>query len=203
MIHPLGVFRIVWDLAMLCFVCYITLTMPYQLAFKAEPKECSWAWPAKTCEPVAVFDEALDWLEENRPEPQRLGLVWGDAKLGNVLYDPETRDVAAVIDWELATIGDTGADLASLRVADLRAQDGAGACLEGTPSEAELIELYEQASGHPVQHFHYQLVYSTFWRGSVALKVMTRMKDQGADIDDDAFANHFPVRYLRELLARG
>ena len=42
MIHPLGMFRIVWDLTMLCFVCYITLTMPYQLAFKAEPKNCSW-----------------------------------------------------------------------------------------------------------------------------------------------------------------
>ena len=153
-------------------------------------------------EPIDVFDEALDWLEANGPEPQRVGLVWGDAKLGNVLYDRQTRDVAAVIDWELASIGDTGADLASLRVADLRAQDGAGACLEGTPSEDELIELYEQASGLPVQHFHYQLVYSTFWRGSVALKVMTRMRQQGADIDDDAFANHFPVRYLRELLQR-
>ena len=62
MIHPLGMFRIVWDLTMLCFVCYITLTMPYQLAFKAEPKNCSWAWPAKTCEPLAVFERLVDYF---------------------------------------------------------------------------------------------------------------------------------------------
>ena len=61
MIHPLGMFRIVWDLAMLCFVCYITLTMPYQLAFDAEPKACSWSWPAKTCEPLAVFERLVDY----------------------------------------------------------------------------------------------------------------------------------------------
>lgn len=153
-------------------------------------------------EPIAVFDEALDYLERERPEPQRIGLVWGDAKLGNVLYDTATLDVAAVLDWELATIGDVGADLASLRVSDLRAQDGAGACLAGTPDEAELVALYEEVSGRPVHHFDYQLIFATFWRGSVALKVMRRMKEQGADIDDSMFENHFPVRYLRELLAR-
>jgi aminoglycoside phosphotransferase (APT) family kinase protein len=153
-------------------------------------------------EVVPLFDEALDWLEANRPEAQRIGLCWGDAKLGNVLFDRETHDVAAVIDWELATIGDTGADLASLRIADLRAQDGAGTCLDGTPDEQELVAMYEQVSGRRVEHFPYQLVFSAFWRASVGLKVMRRMKAQGADIDLDLFENHSTVRHLRELLAR-
>lgn len=152
---------------------------------------------------IPVFDQAIDWLEGNRPEPERIALCWGDAKLGNVLYERDTHDVAALIDWELASIGDPGADLASLRVSDLRAQDGAGTCLEGTPSEDELVALYEQASGRPFHHLHYHLVFATFWRGSVALKVMRRMKAQGADIDEAMLENHFPVRYLRELLAAG
>lgn len=156
--------------------------------------------PAET---IATFDEALDWLEQHRPEPERIALCWGDAKLGNILYDRDSHDVAAVIDWELASIGDPGADLASLRVSDLRAQDGARACLEGTPDENELIGLYERSSGQRVRHFHYHLVFATFWRGSVALKVMRRMQAQGADIDEAALENHFPVRYLRELLAAG
>ena len=151
-------------------------------------------------EVIAPFDQAIDWLEANRPAPDRVGLCWGDAKLGNVLYHRSTRDVAAVIDWELASIGDPEADLASLRISDLRAQDGAGRCLEGTPSEEELVALYERASGRRLRHFHYQLVFSSFWRGAVALKVMRRMKAQGAEIDDAVFENHFPVRYLRELL---
>ena len=152
-------------------------------------------------ESIATFDQALDWLDRNRPEPERIALCWGDAKLGNILFDRDSYDVAAVIDWELASIGDPGADLASLRVSDLRAQDGAGGCLEGTPDEDELIELYQRASGVRVRHFHYHLVFATFWRGSVALKVMRRMKAQGADIDEAVLENHFPVRYLRELLS--
>jgi len=153
-------------------------------------------------EVIPVFDEALDWLERHRPEPEHIALCWGDAKLGNVLYRRDTHDVAALLDWELASIGAPGPDLASLRISDLRAQEAAGGCLEGTPSEAELIALYEQASGRRVRHFHYDLVTATFWRGAVALKVMRRMKAQGADFDDSLFESHFPVRYLRELLAR-
>jgi aminoglycoside phosphotransferase (APT) family kinase protein len=151
-------------------------------------------------ERIPVFDAALEWLEGNRPAASRTSLCWGDAKIGNVLYQRETREVAAVIDWELATIGNPIADLASLRVSDLRAQEGAGACLEGTPSQEELVELYERASGEAVLDFHYHLVFSAFWRGAVALKVMRRMKAEGAEIDVSLFENHFTVRYLRELM---
>ncbi len=153
-------------------------------------------------ETIPVFDEAIDWLESERPEPERVALCWGDAKLGNVLYRRDTHEVAAMLDWELATIGDPEADLASLRISDLRAQEGAGGAQGGTPSEAELIELYERASGRRVRSFHYQLVFSAFWRGAVALKVMRRMRFEGAEIDDALIENHFPIRYMRELLSR-
>ena len=62
MIHPLGIFRVVWDLCMLCFVVYITLTMPYQLGFDAEPSPCSWRWPAAKCEALAVFERLVDYF---------------------------------------------------------------------------------------------------------------------------------------------
>lgn len=158
-------------------------------------------------EVVPVYDEALDWLEKNRPPCPRPGLVWGDAKLGNVLYrvapaDAEQVEVAAVIDWEIAMIGDPQVDLASLRISDLRAQQSAGRCLPGTPSEAELIALYERACGEAVRDFRYALLYSAFWRGAVTIKVMRRMKAQGHEISDEMLANHFPVPLMRELLAR-
>ncbi len=158
-------------------------------------------------EVVPVYDEVLDWLEKNRPACPRPGLVWGDAKLGNVLYrvatgDAETVEVAAVIDWEIAMIGDPQVDLASLRISDLRAQQSAGRCLPGTPTEAELIALYERASGEKVRDFRYALLYSAFWRGAVTIKVMRRMKAQGHDISDEMLTNHFPVPLMRDLLAR-
>lgn len=153
-------------------------------------------------EVVPVYDEALDWLEFHRPECPRTGLVWGDAKLGNVLYRVDSCQVAAVIDWEIAMIGDPRVDLASLRISDLRAQQSAGRCLPGTPSEEELIALYEQLSGNRIADFRYDLLYSAFWRGAVTLKVMRRMKAEGHPITDEMLANHFPVPLMRELLAR-
>jgi aminoglycoside phosphotransferase (APT) family kinase protein len=136
-------------------------------------------------------------------EPERLSLCWGDAKLGNILYAPGTRDVAAVIDWEMATIGDPEYDLASLHLSDLRAQDGAGGiALPGTPNAEELIALYERHSGRPVRRFHYAMVFATFWRGSVQIAVMRHMRARGVEIDDALFTDNFPTRTLRGLLER-
>ncbi|MEZ4279092.1 MAG: phosphotransferase family protein [Myxococcota bacterium] len=173
-------------------------------------------------EVVPVYDEALDWLEKHRPPCPRTALVWGDAKLGNVLYrvgsgdaagasdapseggasSGESVEVAAVIDWEIAMIGDPQVDLASLRISDLRAQQSAGRCLPGTPSEGELIAMYERASGEKIRDFRWDMLYSAFWRGAVTIKVMRRMKAQGHDISDEMLTNHFPVPLMRELLAR-
>jgi aminoglycoside phosphotransferase (APT) family kinase protein len=151
-------------------------------------------------ERTPVFDEALAWLEAHRPEPDRIGLCWGDAKIGNVLYDPASGAVAALLDWEMARIGDPGMDLASLHLSDLRAQESAGGVLDGTPTALELVRMYESASGRPYRNFQYQLVFSTFWRGSVALAVMRQMEDAGQAIAPDYKLRGFPTRKLRELL---
>lgn len=151
-------------------------------------------------ERVDVFDEAAAYLVDERPEPPRLALCWGDAKLGNVLYAPRTRDVAAVIDWEMATVGDPEADLASLHLSDLRAQDLAGGACPGTPDAQALVALYEQASGRRVENFHYNLVFATFWRGAVQIAVMRQYRRRGVPIDDAMFHDNFPMNQLRKLL---
>jgi len=151
-------------------------------------------------ERTPVFDEALAWLEAHRPEPERISLCWGDAKIGNVLYDPATGDVAALLDWEMTRVGDPEMDLPSLHLSDLRAQETAGGVLEGTPSGRELVAMYEAASGRSYRNFDYQLVFATFWRGSVALAVMRQMEDAGREISPDYKLRGFPTRKLCELL---
>lgn len=151
-------------------------------------------------ERTPVFDEALAWLEAHRPEPERIALVWGDAKIGNVLYDPASGDVAALLDWEMARIGDPEMDLPSLHLSDLRAQETAGGALAGTPTARELVLMYEATSGQRVRHFDYQLVFATFWRGSVALAFMRQMEDAGQEIAPDYKLRGFPTRKLCELL---
>jgi aminoglycoside phosphotransferase (APT) family kinase protein len=152
---------------------------------------------------VPVFDEALAFLERERPRDARTTLVWGDAKLGNVMFapgPPDARTVAAVVDWEMATLGAPELDLASLWVSDQRAQAEADGALDGTPDEAELVAMYEAASGQRVRNFHYAQVFATFWRGAVQTKVMRRMRAEGVDLPDTMFTDSLPVRTLRRLL---
>ncbi|MEQ9519890.1 MAG: phosphotransferase family protein [Parvibaculum sp.] len=60
--------------------------------------------------PHPVFDLAFRWLEDHLPTTERLKLVHGDFRNGNIMFDP-TFGVAAVLDWELAHTGDPMEDL--------------------------------------------------------------------------------------------
>ncbi|MDZ7827279.1 MAG: phosphotransferase family protein [Gammaproteobacteria bacterium] len=64
----------------------------------------------RSCEqPVPVFDLALGWLREHLRTPDRVTLVHGDFRNGNLMVGPE--GLRAVLDWELAHLGDPMEDL--------------------------------------------------------------------------------------------
>lgn len=65
------------------------------------------AWPGLNC----GVDIVADWLERNRPTDYRPGLIHGDCHLGNTMFAPDSGELAALIDWELATMGDPRLDL--------------------------------------------------------------------------------------------
>lgn len=66
-------------------------------------------WPGPSVLPGV--DAVAAWLEANRPPDVRPGILHGDYHLGNVMYRPDGPELAAIIDWELATIGDPLIDL--------------------------------------------------------------------------------------------
>ncbi|MGZ7000102.1 MAG: phosphotransferase family protein [Acidimicrobiia bacterium] len=60
---------------------------------------------------IPGVDEVGDWLDAHRPTGVRAGLMHGDFHYANVLVRRDAGDLAAVVDWELATIGDPLLDL--------------------------------------------------------------------------------------------
>lgn len=108
---------------------------------------------AITPDPHPTFELAFRWLRSNLPSPDaersgraeaRRGLVHGDFRLGNLIVGPE--GVRAVLDWELAHVGDPIEDLAWLCVRSWRfGNDHLPAAGVGT--REQLWEAYEAAGG--------------------------------------------------------
>ena len=63
---------------------------------------------------IPRLDDVASWLDEHRPDDIRMGLIHGDFHFANVLIAPNEGRVAAIVDWELTTIGDPLLDLGHL-----------------------------------------------------------------------------------------
>lgn len=97
-------------------------------------------------EPHPAFELAFRWLEANRPVPTEPCVVHGDLRLGNLLVDHD--GLQAVLDWELAHVGDPLEDLGWFCVRAWRF--GSPLPAGGVATRAALIEAYEAASGRSV-----------------------------------------------------
>jgi aminoglycoside phosphotransferase (APT) family kinase protein len=111
---------------------------------------------------VPVAEAALSWLREHQPaEPHPHVLLWGDARIGNIMYSGGVP--TAVLDWEMATLGQPEEDLAWFIYLDRHHSEGVGAPrLPGFPSAAETIARYERLAGRPMRDMGYYEVLSGF-----------------------------------------
>jgi aminoglycoside phosphotransferase (APT) family kinase protein len=123
------------------------------------------------------YERFLRWAEQGRPHPlarrtlERLRderppeppegpcLVWGDARLSNVIY--RDFEVVAVLDWEMAGIGDPLLDLAWWVFSDWALTTGSG-CerLSGFPSTPRTVAHWEAATGRSGAAFPYYEVFA-------------------------------------------
>lgn len=126
-----------------------------------------------------IFALTLRWLDDDLPAPVQPVLLHGDFRMGNIMVDAD--GLAAVLDWELAHLGDRHQDLAfgcinSWRFGYIdRPAFGVG------PLE-ELWSAYERESGVTVDmaRFRWWLIYSTLWWGLCSLQ-MAEIWRSGAD----------------------
>ncbi|MEU6767647.1 phosphotransferase family protein [Streptomyces sp. NPDC046853] len=150
---------------------------------------------------------ALAWLYDHQPdEPGAPRLLWGDARLGNIIYDGEAP--AAVLDWEMAALGRPESDLAWFLHLDRHLSEGIGAVrLTGLPDRAETVRHYERITGHVVQDLEYYEVFAAF-RFCVLTARVTRLLEEsgimppGTDFPLHRNATRLLERVLEERGAR-
>jgi aminoglycoside phosphotransferase (APT) family kinase protein len=94
-------------------------------------------------EPHPVLDLAERWLRERAPRPDRQCVVHGDYRIGNVMFD--TRGTRAILDWELAHVGDPVEDLGWLCVRAWRY--GGALPVGGIGTREQLLQAYQAEAG--------------------------------------------------------
>jgi len=106
---------------------------------------------------IPGFDDLAAGLATGVPASQRASVVHGDYRLDNVLVGPD-QEIRAVLDWEMATLGDPLCDLGLLPVYAVPAPGVAGIVSDGMgphngfPSIESLIDRYADRSGLDVSH---------------------------------------------------
>ncbi len=98
--------------------------------------------------PHPVFDLAFKWLTDNVPADDRETLVHGDFRNGNIMFDA-TDGVVAILDWELAHVGDPMEDMGWICVNSWRF-GGIEKPVGGFGSREDMFAAYEDAGGPKV-----------------------------------------------------
>jgi len=149
-------------------------------------------WEKSKTRELASMEETYDLLIAAKPEQKYTGIVHGDYRLGNML-SIESGRVAAVLDWELCTLGDTLADVGYLlnnwaEPGEVTARGGdlAPTAAGGFQTRAEFVAAYAERTGHEVSHIDYYRSFQSWRLAAIVEGVLARylkgvMGDPSAD----------------------
>ena len=145
-------------------------------------------YQASKIEDFEPMDNLIAWLTDNNPQDDQSSIVHGDFRPGNMIFHNEEPRVAAVLDWELSTIGHPLADLGYfLMPYRLDAGDSAngikGLDLEalGIPSEKALLETYAKSAGcGKIPDIDYYVAFAMFRLAAILAGVLRRGIDGNA-----------------------
>jgi aminoglycoside phosphotransferase (APT) family kinase protein len=166
-------------------------------------------WAATPGEPLPDLDALGDALAGALPAGPGGPVVHGDYRLDNTVLDPRRPGrIAAVLDWEMSTLGDPLADLGLLLVYWAQADDDAGrraavrtsgtTRLPGFPTRAEVAARYAAASGRDLSDLPWYVAFGCFKLAVVLAGVAARGR-AGAMVGTRFGGAAEPVRPLVEL----
>jgi aminoglycoside phosphotransferase (APT) family kinase protein len=122
------------------------------------------------------FDVAADWLRAHRPIDFIPGLMHGDYQFANVMYHHGApARLAAIVDWEMGTVGDPKLDLAWMvqgwpdDPTSPEAAESSYVDLRGMPSRDQILAHYSEVSGRQVHDIDYYVILAK-WKLAVVLE---------------------------------
>ncbi|AQZ64932.1 Phosphotransferase [[Actinomadura] parvosata subsp. kistnae] len=141
-----------------------------------EAQRAYYAWAHGECR-VPLLERAFGWLEEHWPDdPGPDVLTWGDARIGNVMYQDFTP--VAVLDWEMAAVGPRELDLSWMIFLHRFFQDiTVGAGLPGMPGfmrREDVCRTYRELTGYEPRDLAFYEMYAALRHGVIMARIWHR-----------------------------
>ena len=134
-------------------------------------------------EDVPVAKKVMQWMEEHQPGAYEHCLIHNDYKYDNVVFgDASWKEITAVLDWEMATLGDPLMDLGTSLGYWTVATDHdfvkqgipSPTIFEGNPIRSEVVEIYAQKSGRDIQNIVFYYAFGLFKIAVIAQQIYYR-----------------------------
>ena len=124
---------------------------------------------------IPGVDRVAEWLDANRPPDKPAGILHGDYHIANVMFRHDGPELAAIVDWELATIGDPMLDLGALLISwpdadgnsPLGGATGSSNALDSLASSDELIACYGEHSDRDLSDIEWYVVLAAYRLGII------------------------------------
>jgi aminoglycoside phosphotransferase (APT) family kinase protein len=146
---------------------------------------------ASETDPIPAMDALIDWLGAYTPPEDRVAIVHGDYRLDNLLLHPTEPRGVALLDWELATLGDPIADFAyhvmiwRITPELFRGLAGNDLAALGIPDEASYVAAYCRRTGRSsLPDWEYYIVYGMFRIAAILQGIAKRALDGTAAAAD-------------------
>jgi aminoglycoside phosphotransferase (APT) family kinase protein len=143
-------------------------------------------YQASETEKISAMDDLIVWLPSNIPPQTGTAIVHGDFRLDNTIFHPSEPRILAVLDWELATLGEPLADFAyhcmSWHISPGQFRGIAGIDLEtlGIPAEREYLAMYCKRTGRSAvdpAHWDFYIAYNLFRIAAILQGIAKRVVD--------------------------
>lgn len=131
---------------------------------------------------IKAMNETATWMQSNIPPETQVAFIHNDYKYDNLVLDPETLEIKALLDWEMATVGDPLMDLGTslgywAEQGDHPALKSFGLTgYEGNLNRQEIVERYAKTSGNKTEHIVFYYVFGCFKIAVIAQQIYSRYK---------------------------
>lgn len=151
---------------------------------------------AAATEEVISAKKVMAWMEINQPKNYSFSLIHNDYKYDNVVFvDDQWKKIAAILDWEMCTLGDPLMDLGTSLGYWTTAADAdflqqglpSPTTMAGNPSRTEIVQQYALKSGREINNLTFYFAYGLFKIAVIAQQIFYRYKH--GHTSDPRFAN--------------